>query len=143
MKWQKIKSSLANAFAYDDGRAEITDEDIAILDKVAEWVIRRRMVAPAILILESSVPLNFVGSSMLTFFRPIVGIAFSTNQWERFEALLEKRCSMRLLIERIEKREAEDETERKAKKAAGRAPVRKEDAGRKKVQKKGPPPPPS
>lgn len=130
MTWKRLKATMSHAFAYDDGRAEITDEDIAMLDKVADWVVRRRMVAPAILILESSVPLNFVGSSVLTFFRPIVGIAFSTAQWERFETLLEKRCSMRLLIERIERCEAESETARKVKKSAKRAAAPKDDPPR-------------
>ena len=116
-KWQKLKSSLSHAFGYDDGRSDVTAEDIATLDKVAQWVVRRRMVEPAVLILESSVPLNFIGSSLLTFFRPIVGIGFSTLQWERFESLLEKRCSLQLLVERIEKREAEADAARKSKKA--------------------------
>lgn len=122
MTWKKFKEAVTNAFAYDDGRADITDADLAMLDKVADWVVRRRLVAPAILILESSTPLAFVGSSMMTFFRPIVGIAFNTMQWERFELLLEKRCTMQLLVERIERREAEVEAARKAKSAAKDAP---------------------
>lgn len=106
MNWRKIKSGLAQAFAYDDGRAEISAADLAMLDKVAEWVVRRGLCTPAMLILEGSAPLNFVGSSLLTFFRPVVGLGFNTTQWERFEALLEKRCALRLLSERIEACEA-------------------------------------
>jgi hypothetical protein len=114
MNRQKIQAALANAFAYDDGREEVAAEDIAILDKVAAWVVERQLVTPAILMLESSAPLNFVGSSLMTFFRPVVGLGFSTVQWERFEALLEKRCSLQLLVERIELREAEAAAKRKA-----------------------------
>lgn len=117
MDWKKVKAAFSNAFAYDDGRGEISDEDLALLDKVAQWVVKRRLVAPAVLVLESSAPLNFVGSSLMTFFRPVVGVAFGTIQWERFEALLEKRCSMRLLVERIEKLDAEYEEHEKTRKA--------------------------
>lgn len=117
-RWNKIKASLAHAFAYDDGREQVSPEDIALLDKVAEWVVRRRLVAPAVLLLESTAPLNFVGSSLMTFFRPIVGVVFNTTQYERFEALLERRCALRLMVERIELKEREADAARaEAKKA--------------------------
>jgi hypothetical protein len=126
MSWQKAKTLIAHAFAYDDGRAGITDDDIAMLDQVADWVVRRQMAMPAMLMLEGSAPLNFVGSSLLTFFRPVVGLAFSTVQWERFEALLEKRCSLHLLAERIERRAAEAEAARRSEKGATPRPDARE-----------------
>ncbi len=104
-RWTRFKAAWAHAFAYDDGRAEVTPEEIALLDKVADFVVRRRLTAPAILMLESTGPLNFVGSSLMTFFRPIIGMGFNTDEYERFERLLEKRCSLSLLVERIEARE--------------------------------------
>jgi hypothetical protein len=113
MNWQKLKAAIAHAFAYDDGRDEITEQDIALLDKVAESVVRRRLTTPAILLLESTGPLNFVGSSLMAFFRPIAGLAVRTNDYERFERLLEKRCSLRLLVERIELRNSEQAARRK------------------------------
>jgi hypothetical protein len=60
------------------------------------------MVTPALLILESTAPLNFIGSSVMTFFRPVVGLIFNTADYERFERLLDRRCSIKLLAERIE-----------------------------------------
>lgn len=107
MNWKRIKAALTRAFEYDDGRDEISEEDIALLDRVAHFVVRRRMVTPATLLIETVGPLNFLGSSMMTFLRPIVGIAFDTAQYERLERLMEKRCSPRLLIERIEFHENE------------------------------------
>ena len=104
MKWKKFKAAFAHAFAYDDGRDEISEEDIAVLDKVASFVVRRRLTAPAILLLESTEPLNFVGSSLMSFFRPILAVGFKMNEYERFERLLEKRCMLGLLVERIELR---------------------------------------
>jgi len=113
MNWRKTQAAIAHAFAYDDGRAEITDDDLAMLDRVAGWVVQRQLDVPAILALESSAPLNFVGSSLLTFFRPVVGLAFNTAQWERFESLLEKRCTPKLLADRIALRAAAAEAARK------------------------------
>lgn len=107
MRWKKLKAAIAHAFAYDDGREEITPEDIALLDKVANSVVRRGLTTPAILFLESTSSLNFVGSSLMAFLRPIVGAAFRINEYERLEQLLEKRCSPRLLVERIELRDRE------------------------------------
>jgi hypothetical protein len=105
MNWKSLKAGLAHAFAYDDGRDEVTEEDLALLDRVAGFVVRRRLATPAILLLESTGSLNFVGSSLMTFFRPILGMAFRIDEYERFERLLEKRCSPRLLVERIELRQ--------------------------------------
>jgi hypothetical protein len=100
--WSRFKAGLANAFAYDDGRADITQDDLALLDKVAEFVVRRRLTTPAILLLESTGPLNFVGASLMSFFRPILSAGFKMDEYEKFERLLEKRCSLPLLTERIE-----------------------------------------
>ena len=105
MNWKRFKAAVAHAFAYDDGRDEVSDADLALLDRVADLVVRRRLTAPAMLLLESTGPLNFVGSSLMTFFRPIVGQAFRMNEYERFERLLERRCSLTLLAERIELRD--------------------------------------
>ena len=114
MSWKKFKAALANAFSTDDGRGEISPDDIALLDKVAAFVVRRRLVTPALLVLESTAPLNFIGSSVMTFFRPVVGLIFNTIDYERFERLLEHRCSIKLLADRIELLDREAEAKAKA-----------------------------
>ena len=118
-RWERLKAAIGHAFAYDDGRDEVTDEDLALLDRLAEFVARRHMETPAMLFLESTAPLNFVGSSVMAFFRPFVGMAFRTAEYERFERLLELRCSVPLLVDRIQlaanRRDA-------AKKAANHSP---------------------
>ena len=94
--------ALKHAFAVSDGSDGVSSDDYALLDRVASFVVRRRMAGPAIMFLESVWPLNFVGSSLLTFFRPTLGFVLARFEYERFERLLEKRCSVKLLIERIE-----------------------------------------
>ncbi|MCG3181271.1 MAG: hypothetical protein BIFFINMI_03650 [Phycisphaerae bacterium] len=117
MSWKKFKAAIAHAFAVEDGRDRMSPEDIALLDKVAAFVVRRRLVAPAILVLESTGPFGFLGSSALTFFRPIVSIVFDTREYERIERLMERRCAADVLIERIELAEHQRVQAGKAKKA--------------------------
>ena len=105
MSWKRFKEALSHAFSIDDGREDITPDDIALMDKMADFVVRRRLTLPAILLLQSSTGLNFIGSSLMTFFRPMLSILFNMKQYERFEQLLDKRCSLDLLVERIELRE--------------------------------------
>ncbi|MFC1587172.1 hypothetical protein ACFL54_02580 [Planctomycetota bacterium] len=102
MNWQEFKKSLAHAFKVTDGREDVTEKDIALLDRLANFVVNRRMTSPAILFLQTVVPLNFVGSSIMTFFRPTLGWLFNREEYERLERLLEKRCCLELLTERIE-----------------------------------------
>lgn len=113
MNWQKIKSAFSNAFDYDDGRADVTEEEMALLDRLAAFVVRRRLTTPAILLLETTSPFNFVASSAMSFFRPLFGMIFSTKEYKKIEKLLEKRCSISLLAERIELRDNEETAKRK------------------------------
>jgi hypothetical protein len=50
----------------------------------------------------------------MTFFRPVVGLIFNTTDYERFERLLEHRCSIKLLADRIELLDREAEEKAKA-----------------------------
>ena len=98
----EFMNALKHAFAISDGRDSVSSDDYALLDRVASFVVKRRMTTPAIMFLESVWPLNFVGSSLMTFFRPTLGLVLARFEYERLERLLEKRCSVKLLIERIE-----------------------------------------
>lgn len=80
----------------------LSAEDEALLDRLAAEVAKRRMQAPAVLLLESVKPLNFVGSQALTFLQPLVGTLFSNVQWERVALILERREAIEMLIRRIE-----------------------------------------
>jgi hypothetical protein len=99
MTWRE---TLAHAFAVKDPAHAWSEEDLALLDRVAHEVAKRRMQAPALLFLETVRPLNFVGSQVLVFLQPIAGAVFQGIQWERLGAILEQRESIDLLIRRIE-----------------------------------------
>ena len=99
MTWRE---TLAHAFAVRDPQAVPAPEDLALLDRLAGEIARRRMQAPAILFLESVKPLNFVGSQAMVALQPMAGTLINPLQWERLAALLEQRDTIDLLIRKIE-----------------------------------------
>jgi hypothetical protein len=89
------------------GREDATlgPEDAALLDRVAAWLVRRRLAVPAVLFLESMKPLSFVGSQALVFLEPVVRAATGAGT-ARVAALLENRENVEELLRRIESAEA-------------------------------------
>lgn len=82
---------------------ELSEDDRALLDKLAEAVVARRLTAPALFFLESMKPLGWVGSQALIFFRPIMSIAIRDGgSYDRLTRLLERRGSVELLLRRLE-----------------------------------------
>ena len=83
-----------------------TPEDEELLDRIAAATVRWGMTVPAIFLLESSKPLNFIGSQFLHFLSPIVHTIFNARELDRFALLLERRETLEILIRRIEDAEA-------------------------------------
>ncbi|OGM05029.1 MAG: hypothetical protein A2008_05150, partial [Candidatus Wallbacteria bacterium GWC2_49_35] len=70
---------------------EFNEKDQALFDRLADFVIRRKMTAPAILFLESTKPLNFIGSQFLVVMGPLIKIFFNIAEYDRIVELMEKR----------------------------------------------------
>ena len=103
---ERFKAWAAHAFAVDDAReGSFDDEERHLVCRLADFVVERRMTTPALMLLESGRPLNFVGSQLLAFMSPFVTMVFASNEYDRFVRLLEKRQSVDLLIETIERSE--------------------------------------
>ncbi|TPW16650.1 MAG: Uncharacterized protein FD129_685 [bacterium] len=104
-----------------DGSAaggEPKPEDLDLLETIALAVVSRRMTVPAILFLESTKPLSFLGSQFLYFLEPIVRSLIKGDQYRRVAVLLEDRANVERLLLAIEAREAESgDRERLAKQA--------------------------
>ena len=99
---------LKHAFAVDPpGPAEPTDEQRIPVDKICREIVRRHMTTPALLFLEMSRPLNFIGSQMLHFFQPLISALTESHGPEHFARFLEKRGSIDYICRRIEDLEAE------------------------------------
>lgn len=100
--WTKLKYAFT---IEDEAKQKFSEEEMALLNKVADIVIRKRLSAPAVMFLESVRPLNFLGSQAMVFFQPIVSLVVSTKEMELLAQILERRSSIPLFIELIEKRE--------------------------------------
>lgn len=105
---KSFMAALKNAFAVESD-ANFSQEELALLEKVAVMVARRQMATPAIMFLESVRPLNFIGSQAMTFFQPILGLLVNTKEFELLSRIFEKRKSIDILIELIERKETERE----------------------------------
>ncbi|MDP6125890.1 MAG: hypothetical protein QGH20_09075, partial [Candidatus Latescibacteria bacterium] len=73
----RLSDWLSHAFAVDTPEQQLTQEDVALLDRVAAMIVKRGLISPAVMFLETAKPLNFIGSQVLVFLNPIVTIVFS------------------------------------------------------------------
>ena len=103
MEWLK------HAFAIDPpGPAQPDEGQSRIVDRVCREIVRRRLVAPAMMALEMGRPLNHVSAQVLHFFQPFVAIIGDAAAYEQFTAFLERRGSLDYISARIETIEAEN-----------------------------------
>lgn len=102
-----MREFLRNAFALDDGKpCEPSPDERAVLDRVVDEVVRRRLSAPALAFLEMSRPLNVVGAAAIHFFTPIAAVLANPLHLRRFADFLERRGSVDHLCRMIERAEA-------------------------------------
>lgn len=81
----------------------ITPRQDEIFDRVAERIVGLGMTVPAILFLESSRPLNFIGSQFLLFLDPFVRVFLNSRDYSEFAEAIGDRDSFELFIQRIER----------------------------------------
>ena len=97
-----FKEKWSHAFAIaEESETTWTEGERELIDKLAQFVVRRRMTTVALMTLESSRPLNFVGSQALAFLAPLLTLIFNKADVDRFIELLEKRQSVDLICDTI------------------------------------------
>ena len=102
-----LKARWRHAFALEDPEAGWSEDERALAERLAEFVVARRMGAAASMALEACRPLNFLGSQALTFLAPFATLVFSRDEYQRFTRMLERRQSIDLLAEAIAQRESQ------------------------------------
>ena len=105
-KWDKVREELSHAFSTKSEVEVFSVEDLTLLDRVADAVVKRGMTAPAMVFLESLGPMNFLGSQALYFLTPIVEWAFNAKEVEQVARLLERRETISRLITIIDTKSA-------------------------------------
>ena len=103
---KNLRQGLQHAFALRTDQQAFTTDDLALLERIAEAIVTRRMTAPALLFLESMGPMNFLGSQALHFLAPIVECVFSSSELAQIARLLERRDSLQRLTALIEAKAA-------------------------------------
>jgi hypothetical protein len=94
---------------------EVTEERKRFLiNKIAQKVVDYRLSPVAIVFLESSKPISFLGNQFLIFMQPFYRALFSFREYEEVTAMLEDRNNIELLIREIERLEEERHESKKA-----------------------------
>lgn len=105
---RRMSDALRRAFAIDPpGPVEPTAEQSPVVDRLCREIVRRHLTTPALLFLEMSRPLNYVGAQAMHFFAPIATVIFDQASYRHFSEFLEHRGSIEYLCRRIEKLEQE------------------------------------
>src|SRR5215210_7837913 len=97
-KWDRIRTELSHAFSTASNGEAFSSEDLSLLDRMADAVVKRGMTAPATIFLESLGPMNYLGSQALYFLTPIVEWAFDAKEVVLVARLLERRETIPRLI---------------------------------------------
>ncbi len=82
--------------------ANLTENQLAALDKLAREVADRQMAVPALMFLESIRPLNYIASQLMLFFEPVTAWMLGVRELVDLRRAFEKRESIDVLIEKIE-----------------------------------------
>ena len=105
-KLANVRAGLRHAFAVRPETQPLAIEDLQLLERIAETIVKRGMAAPATMFLESMGPMNFLGSQALHFMTPIIDCAFNVKEVEQIARLLERRDTVTRLISFIEAKSA-------------------------------------
>jgi hypothetical protein len=107
---RRMPAWLRNAFAIEPpGPAVPTDEEREVVERLAAAIVRRGMTSPALLLLESSRPLNFLGSQLLLFLGPVADLVLRGPGHRILQQFLERRGSVEYICRRIETLAAEQQ----------------------------------
>lgn len=101
---KRLIQGLRHAFRVEKEEAFEPDEkDKELIEIVCREVVKRGMATPATLFLESTRPLNYIGSQTMVFFEPVMrAVLRHPEAWKRFSEILEHRGSIEYLCRTIE-----------------------------------------
>ena len=80
---------------------ETTDEN-ELIERFADWLGRRGLSLPAVLMMETARPLSFLSGQLMIFMEPMVGTFHSSRHYDTVLRILEDRDKYAKLVDRIE-----------------------------------------
>jgi hypothetical protein len=99
---KNLREKIRHAFAVTNPADALTEENMAVLDKAARIIVRKRLEAPVIMFLQTVSPLSFLGSQLLLVLEPIVGPFFKEEDYKKLVRILEHRDGIDRFICKIE-----------------------------------------
>ena len=96
--WDRFRRAMVHAFATGPAAAPLSPQDLQLLQKVADAIVSRRLETPAVLLLESSEPLNFLSSQIIQGSRPFLDLVCAPAETERVAGILERREAVSRLV---------------------------------------------
>jgi len=109
------------------GEKTLTPEELELIRRIAQRVVDWQMTVPAILFLESTKPLSYIGTQVMVFFEPFVSAIFNVKDYNLFRQMMENRDNVERLLQKIEEldairleKERENKRQLKADKKAGK-----------------------
>jgi hypothetical protein len=101
----------------------LTDDDRALLERLARRVVELRLETPALLTLETARPLSVIAGQAMLFFEPFAQALFRLPDYRRVAALVERREALDALATMIEHAtdERENAREKRGEKAGKKA----------------------
>lgn len=86
-----------------------SQQEERLIDRLADWIARQGLVAPAVFLLEANKPFSFLGSQALWMLQPLLGPAVGHDRIAAYAQLLQDRTSVERLLERLESRRNGDD----------------------------------
>ncbi|MCA9243960.1 MAG: hypothetical protein KDA32_08410 [Phycisphaerales bacterium] len=102
MEGERLFGWLKHAFAVEPGEFAPTDQETALVDRLAAAIARRGLSTPALIGLECSHNLNFLASQALVFTQPVAQLIFKPDEYETFARFLDRRGSVEYFCRRLE-----------------------------------------
>ena len=101
-QWRKLHQGLKHAFSTQPPSVPLSREELDLIERIADALVKRRLAAPAAMFLDSMGPLGFLGSQTLHLLTPVIECAFDGKEIERVARLLERRDTISRLVALIE-----------------------------------------
>ncbi len=105
-----MRNWLKHAFALESPDAVAPSATQSqVVDLICREIVRRNMVLPAQMLLESSAPMHYLGGQILRFVEPFLGVLLEPAGIRDFAAFLERPGAVQYLCGRLDERQqAED-----------------------------------
>jgi hypothetical protein len=101
------RRGLRHAFSVKEDAEPLTAADEELLEKAARFVARRRLTAPAVMLLEVLTPLSFLSSQAMIVLEPLLGPFFPRDSYARIIKILSRRDGFNVFIQHIERATAQ------------------------------------